>query len=68
MAKETGEHVSAQIRQVEKTQKREEATDRAFTDIKSMISQFRRERNCSKEALAQQRGISGNGLSREGSP
>jgi len=38
MAKETGEHVSVTIRQVEKSQKREEATDRAFTDIKSMIS------------------------------
>lgn len=68
MAKETGEHVSVTIRQVEKTQKREEATDRAFTDIKSMISQFRRERKSSKEALTQQRGVSGGRLSREDSP
>ena len=39
-----------QVRSVEQTQRRAEATDKAFTDIKSMIRDFRRERQTSKEA------------------
>ena len=41
LAKETGEQVRIQVRTVEQNQRRADATDRAFTDIKSMISQFR---------------------------
>ena len=67
LAKETGEQVQVQIKTVQKTQKREEATDRAFTDIHSMIQQFRHERNSSKEKS--HRGNSGGRYNRDdGSP
>ena len=55
------------MRSNEMQARRADATDRAFTDIKSMISQFRQERVQSKERL--NRGRSGGRLSsREASP
>ena len=51
LAKETGEQVQIQMRNVQMKERKEEATERAFTDIHSMIQQFRHERNSSKERL-----------------
>ena len=60
LAKETGEQVQIQMRNVQMKERKEEATERAFTDIHSMIQQFRHERASSKERLqASQRGNSG---------
>ena len=66
LAQETGEQVQLHMRTAEQSQRRVDATDRAFADIKSMISQFRNERNTSKERVqgASQRG---NRYSRENS-
>lgn len=66
LAQETGEQVQLHMRTAEQSQRRVDATDRAFADIKSMISQFRDERNSSKERAlaASQRG---NRYSREDS-
>ena len=66
LAKETGDQVQIHMRTADQNQRRVDATDKAFTDIKSMISKFRTERNHSKERS--QRGISGGRYSRESSP
>lgn len=68
LARDTGEQVQIHMRTAEQNQRRVDATDKAFVDIKSMISQFKNERRHSKERMASQRGYSGGRYSRESSP